>query len=157
MTHDPVSLATVPPAPEFAQESFPPLPLCWRALNAQEHADQLGALGRWIGWLSDCYSLDHRIIPPCWGQHGALLEELSALWTAWRTAYASTSAGNAPLDWHVHFAASRQRLTDWVAKTGCRNGEHRQERAVRQPGDEPAATEPPPAHPARMGNVILGP
>ena len=108
-----------------AQESFPPVPLCWLALDDQERATHLRALGQWIGWLGDCYCLDHRIIPPCWEKHGALLEELSALWTAWRTAYATTSSGNAPLDWHAQFAASRQRLTDWVAKTGCRNGEHR--------------------------------
>ena len=125
MSNDDNSPAEALHTASLAQESFPPVPLCWPALEAQERRDQLTELTCWIGWLSDCYSLDHRIVPPCWPEHGALLEELSALWTAWRTAYASTSSGSAPLDWHTQFAASRQRLTDWVAKTGCRNGEHR--------------------------------
>ena len=74
------------------------MPLCYRALTDQKRSVQLRALGQRITWLGDCYSLDHRIIPPCGAEHGAMLQGLSALWTAWRTAFASTSSGNAPLD-----------------------------------------------------------
>ena len=49
----------------------------------------------------------------------------SALRTAWQYAYAHTARGDAPLDWHSGFAASRQRLADWVARAGCRPAEHR--------------------------------
>jgi hypothetical protein len=42
-------------------------------------------------------------------------------------AYAVTSTGDAPLDWHAHFAAARQRLAGWVSRTGCRSGEHRKD------------------------------
>ena len=107
------------------QEAFPPIPLCWRALTAQERKDQVNALREWIGWLVGRYALDHRTVPPCWEQHGALLEELSALRTAWLTAFAVTSPGDSPLDWHTNFAAARLRLADWVSRTGCRVGEHR--------------------------------
>lgn len=113
--------------PHVAQEAFPPVPVCWPVLTASESQEQLDALTDWTRWLADRYALDHRTVPPCWSRHGALLEELSALRTAWLTAYAVTSAGDAPLDWHAHFAAARQRLADWVSRTGCRSGEHRQD------------------------------
>jgi hypothetical protein len=54
-----------------------------------------------------------------------VVEELSALRTAWLASYAVTGRPEAPLEWHAHFATARQRLTDWVARTGCRPGEHR--------------------------------
>ena len=107
------------------QEAFPPLPICWSALTQTEYDQQLQALGDWVDWLHARYQLDHRVVPPCWAQHGELLEELSALRTAWLTAYAITARGDAPLDWHSQFAGARQRLTDWVARTGCREREHR--------------------------------
>ena len=113
------------PGPELTQEAFPPVPLCWPALTPEERAEQLDVLDDWTRWLAHRYALDARTVPPCWAQHGALLEELSALRTAWLTAYAVTSPGDAPLDWHAQFAATRLRLADWVSRTGCRSGEHR--------------------------------
>lgn len=82
-----------PPRPGLMQEAFPPIPLCWRALTPQEREDQVEALREWIDWLVGRYALDQRTVPPCWEQHGALLEELSALRTAWLTAFAVTAPG----------------------------------------------------------------
>lgn len=127
------------PAKQPAQDAFPPLPICWPALTTQERADQLGKLTEWIRWLVGCYVLDHRTVPPCWAEHSALLEELSALRTAWLTAFATTSTGDAPLAWHTSFAACRQRLVDWAARTGCRSGEHRSDRLT--PAQEQAEAE----------------
>jgi len=113
-------------AARFSAELFPPLPICWPTLTDTEILEHHDALAVWITWLADRYTLDHRTVPPCWDQHGALTEELSALRTAWLAAYAGTARPEAPLEWHNHFAAARQRLADWVARTGCRPGEHRQ-------------------------------
>ena len=115
------------PGPQLVQEAFPPVPLCWPAPTEEEREEQLDALTDWIRWLVDRYALDHRTVPPCWSQHGSLLEELSALRTAWLTVYAVTSTGDAPLEWHAHFAAARQRLAEWVSRIGCRSGEHREQ------------------------------
>ena len=49
----------------------------------------------WIRWCVRRYGLDHRTIPPCWYQHGALVEELSALRTGWQAAHTPTAPGNA--------------------------------------------------------------
>jgi hypothetical protein len=113
--------------PELRNElkAFSPIPVCWAVLSAGEVGEQLGHLTDWVNWLTDRYTLDHRTVPPCWDDHGAVLEELSALRTAWITAYSGDSVGDAPLRWHAEFAFTRQRLNDWVARTGCRPGEHR--------------------------------
>jgi len=79
----------------------------------------------WVGWLVDHYSLDRRHVPQCWAEHWELVEELSALRLAWEGAYATTAHADAPLAWHEHLRLSRERLVDWVSRTGCRPGEHR--------------------------------
>jgi hypothetical protein len=65
-----------------------PNPSAGRALEDDEQATRLEELDDWTQWLVNRYALDHRVVPACWAQHGALLEELSALHTAWQTAYA---------------------------------------------------------------------
>lgn len=113
------------PGLQLKHEQFAPIPVCWPMLADAERAARGQELADWVNWVVDRYALDHRAIPPCWSQHGALLEELSSLRTAWLTAYSEDSGGDAPLRWHAEFAAARQRLSDWVARTGCRPGEHR--------------------------------
>ena len=106
-------------------DPFPPMAICWPNLTDTETAHHFDALDDWVAWLTDRYQLDPRVIPPCWAEHGALVEELSALRTGWLTAYCLTATGDAPLAWHTEYALARQRLTDWAARTGCRPGEHR--------------------------------
>jgi len=106
-------------------DPFPPFAKCLANLDETEEADHLDALDDWVTWLTDRYQLDHRVIPPCWAEHGALLEELSALRSGWLHSYQGSATGDAPLNWHADFAHGRQRLTDWAARTGCRPGEHR--------------------------------
>lgn len=113
------------PGLHLRHEQFAPIPVSWPTLVGEERDARFHELADWIAWVIDRYGLDHRTIPPCWAEHGALVEELSALRTAWATAYAEDSRGDAPLDWHADFAAARQRLADWVARSGCRPGEHR--------------------------------
>jgi len=102
-----------------------PPPYLWVVHSPEEQAEHLDELADWIAWIVGRYGLDHRSIPVCWTQHDELLEELSALHLAWQAAYATLAPGDAPLLWHEHFALARQRLSDWVARTGCRPGEHR--------------------------------
>lgn len=106
-------------------EPFPPPPVCWATLDPEQAAAALATLQTWVTWLVGRYGLDHRTVPACWPEHGELVEELSALHGAWRVAYAVTTTATAPLDWHTNFAAARGRLTDWIALSGCRPGQHR--------------------------------
>lgn len=112
------------PADETAWE---PQPICWPRLDREAAYTTWHGLDTWIRWCVRRYALDHRTIPPCWYRHGASVEELSALRTAWQSAHSPTAPGNAPIEWHAMFALARQRLQDWVARSGCRPDEHRPE------------------------------
>ena len=97
----------------------------WPYLDEEKSAEQLAELTDWVWWLTWRFNLDHRTVPDCWDQHGAVIEELSALYTAWQTAYAQTADGDSPLAWMNQFTNARHRLNDCVARAGCRAGEHR--------------------------------
>jgi hypothetical protein len=102
-------------------DPFAAYALAWPTLSPDETEDAIAELEDWIDWLRDRYHLDHR-----WAQHGELVEELSSLHTAWQHSYAPDADGSAPLRWHDAFDLARQRLLDWVARTGCRPDNHRE-------------------------------
>ncbi len=103
-----------------------PRPVEWADLSPSEEADQLDALDRWVRWLVLRYRLDQREVPPCWALHDELVEELAALRTARQGAYAREGPLTGPSDWHQTLAATRHRLSQWIARTGCRVGHHRE-------------------------------
>jgi hypothetical protein len=113
--------------PKRPAPAGPAGPICWPIYSDQDEQRMLAAVAEWVAWVRWRFTLDHRTIPTCWMQHGPVVEELSALHTAWQAAY-SDGDGTAPLVWMCHFAAARERLTDWVARTGCPPGEHRERR-----------------------------
>lgn len=113
------ALETPTPSP------FDGSPINWTTLTPPAHQQALTELASWVNWLTNRYDLDKRTVPPCWSEHGSLIEELSALRTAWNLAYRRTSPPDAPLSWHNQYALARERLTDWTARTGCRTGNHR--------------------------------
>ena len=110
--------------------AFPPLPICWPRLSLKQREQRLTELSTWIAWLTERYQLDHRTVPTCWREHGELIEELSALATAWHTAHSNRNDGYTPLHWHTDFTHTRQRLLEWIAHSGCRPDQHR---ATRRP------------------------
>jgi hypothetical protein len=65
---------------------------------------------QWVDWLVSRYQLGH-VIPPCWWAHGPMVEELSALETAWRGAYSYNGvAPDSGVIWHEHLARCLARL-----------------------------------------------
>lgn len=102
-----------------------PKPIDWSRLTVEAAAEALEALDSWVRWLVERYVIDPREIPPCWSEHGELLEELSALHTAHRAAFDPAGPPTGPADWHTVLANTRARLQLTAARTGCRAGEHR--------------------------------
>lgn len=100
-------------------------PVCWTILTPAEVSDELARLAEWVTWLSDRYRIDHRTLPDCWAHHGDLIEELSALRTAWQHSYNGGARADAPAAWHTLLHVTRTRLRDTVAETGCQPGRHR--------------------------------
>lgn len=121
---------TTPPTADRNQRALPEPPVRWDTLTPTDAEQKLATLGTWVTRLTDRYELDARTIPPCWREHGTLIEELSALHTAWQASYTLTAGGTAPLTWHASFAACRARLNDYTSRTGCTAASHRD--SVRQ-------------------------
>jgi len=96
----------------------PDRPICWPRLNDDDAAEMIDELSDCVQWLTHRFTLDHRTVPPCWNQHGPVIEELSALCTAWQTAYTPTAGGDGPLAWMNHFSIARQRLAGPSGLTG---------------------------------------
>lgn len=113
------------PVPKPGELTIEVAPAYWQRLNTEETADAMARLVPWVNWIVHRYQLDTRTIPTCWQDHGAHIEELAALRTAWNKAYQGDSQGKPALEWHAAFDHALQRLTDWTSRTGCRNGEHR--------------------------------
>ena len=75
-------------------------PHAWHTLSTQDAEKLWEALADWVGWLRGRYPLA-RQVPLCWWRHPELVEELTALWLAWREAYTEKGAPlTAAADWH---------------------------------------------------------
>jgi hypothetical protein len=99
--------------------------VCWPRLTLEQTDHALRVLSGWVEWLVSRYSLDHRTIPPCWHQHGALVEELSALRTLWQACYNSDASLADPANFHQHLNLALMRLRDWATRRDCKPGHHR--------------------------------
>lgn len=93
----------------------------WRALEDVEAPHVWTDLRQWVVWFTLRYDLPPRKIPPCWYRHGPLVEELSALHTAWLVSYDALDAGYGPIGWHERLAAALPRLAGWY-NGECHNG-----------------------------------
>lgn len=113
-----------------------PTPITWRinpndpdrTLDASEAERTWVELRQWVDWLIERYALDSKTVPPCWYFHGALVDELTALWGAWQIAYWPMGSSADPANWMQIFANTRVRLIDWTGRRGCRPGEHNNDR-----------------------------
>ena len=78
----------------------------------------------WVCWVADTYELTPDQLPwDCWWRHGAAVEELTALWTAYQSAYLTTEdAGSATYLWQDAMYRCVERLRIWLG--GCTNGYH---------------------------------
>lgn len=116
---------TTEPHADNSTRALPAVPLRWDTLTADAAQRELTQLTTWVTKIVERYDLDARTVPACWREHSALVEELSALRTAWLSSYALTAPGNAPLAWHGSFAICRARMGEHVARSGCTGTRHR--------------------------------
>lgn len=99
--------------------------VCWPALTVEAAEAELHTLANWVEWLVGRYSLDHRTVPPCWHEHGALVEELSALHSLWQACYGPDASPADPTNFQQHLSLALMRLRDWAARRDCKPGNHR--------------------------------
>lgn len=102
-------------------------PWCWRQLDRDQTRELAEELRDWVDWLIARYRLSN--IPPCWFRHGNYVEELTALFVAWKAAY--NPKVHLPNDnlvaWHDRwFRPCMERLT----APACMGGRHQEPGAV---------------------------
>lgn len=106
--------------PEFSAEALadrhgttalnPQLTVNWRDISDEDRPDACRKLAEWVHeWLIPRYNIKSKMIPDCWWQHTDLIEELSALHSAWLVAFDPADAGWGPIGWHERFALAQTR------------------------------------------------
>jgi hypothetical protein len=122
---------------EGEEECVAGAPVCWDDLEEAKRAALWPEFVAWVIWMADRYEVTNDQIPrQCWWQHGAVVEELTALWTSHQSAYAQgEDAGSAPYLWQDALARAIERIGRlWVGT--CRNGQHRDRHREQWDGDE---------------------
>jgi hypothetical protein len=88
-------------------------PFVWDRLGPHDAVRLWQELADWVGWLRSRYPLA-RQVPLCWWRHSELVEEMTALWLAWREAYLEKGAPlTAAADWHARW------LPDFLHRIGA--------------------------------------
>ncbi|MEQ1698946.1 MAG: hypothetical protein ABMA25_02500 [Ilumatobacteraceae bacterium] len=82
-------------------------------------------LHAWSSWLIQTFQLQSTF-PPCWTQHGALVEELTALWLGWSGVWLSGTDPTGPSSWHYQLDMAVQRIPRW--KVSCDSTVHTPDR-----------------------------
>lgn len=123
-------------AHRIALLAAPAAPTDWRSLPSGERGERWSELRIWVAWLRRELVLDHRVVPPCWYRHAALVSVLSALHDHWHYAYDPLNSLLGPSDWHRTFVQLEQRLRDWSSRTGCTVGVHRPDVVLDYPDDD---------------------
>lgn len=101
------------------------------AWNDRATPQQWHDLAAWVDWLIETYEFRAEArIYPCWPAHPGVVEELAALWDAWRDAAGRAVADGAPPGdndalafWHDRYLAPTvHRLHALYAFKECRHG-----------------------------------
>lgn len=98
--------------------------VCWRDLDPESTQAELDRLTEWV---VERYRLDHKVIPPCWREHGCLIEELSALHILWQGCYQDDASPSDPVTFHRDLDMGLRRMREWRSRLGCSRTVHRQE------------------------------
>ncbi len=110
-------------------------PLEWRSIRAADASAQWERLRDWVNWFRIEFAFDHRVVPPCWYRHRALVQVLSALRDDWLVAYDPLSNRDGAAAWHRSLMLLEQRLRDFASRTGCTFDMHRAELIPGYPDD----------------------
>lgn len=95
-------------------------PLSWRTCPPEERGERLRQLEAWVDWLIERYAIGVETIPPCWWKHGALFEELTALWGAYLESVDPNNTRSAPAVWHQTLDLTLARLRAWASRRNCK-------------------------------------
>ncbi|MEO8185599.1 MAG: hypothetical protein ABI895_42890, partial [Deltaproteobacteria bacterium] len=100
-------------------------PTHWPSLLPEDAPQAWADLREWVERLVDRFSLETRVVPPCWYRHNTLVEALSALHDHERICFAPGASPTAALGWFRAMREIEHRLCEASARTQCSVIEHR--------------------------------
>ena len=116
-------------------------PIHWPSLTDAEASDRMEELAEWVRDLVRRFAIEPRVVPPCWAQHPALVEILSALRDHERADYADTASPTAAVDFIRALHDTQHFLAEHVAKTQCSVAGHRDDMIAPWLASEPTAAQ----------------
>ncbi|MFE7777683.1 hypothetical protein ACFU5O_28045 [Streptomyces sp. NPDC057445] len=108
-----------------ASDRAPGSPVVWHKIKDEERQELWAEFTSWVIRLADQYELTTEQLPhACWWEHGAVVAELTALWTGWESAYSNEEdAAAGPYLWHDAWSRGIDRIGRmWLGE--CTNGYH---------------------------------
>jgi hypothetical protein len=110
-------------------------PLNWREVRSGDARGRWSELRAWVEWFRGEFAFDHRVVPPCWYRHPALVNLLSALRDRWLCSYDPLNTPVGSSDWHLSLLQLEPRLREWASRTGCTVAAHREDAVAEYPAD----------------------
>ena len=95
------------------------------SLTALERERTMAELREWVTQLVRRFTIEPRVLPPCWEQHNGMVEALLALRDHERGCYAETASPTAGVEWFHAFREIEARILSLGAMTRCTAQEHR--------------------------------
>lgn len=107
----------------------PPWPWDWAHMSREPAAEMWQALASFVAFLDARYAwTPDQLIPPCWAEHGALVEELTTLYWSRVNAFEGPKPTiDLAQAWHHQILPGfYQRLRGWLGDRAgeCRAGQH---------------------------------
>lgn len=99
----------------------------WRYVTGEERTMLWEELTNFVSWINHRYFADSRSkqIIPCWYRHGAIVEELTGLWAAWRAASFNAKKPNAKMaDFHRRYFWPTMDKVALLSDSCSKKGEH---------------------------------
>ncbi|GAA1237500.1 hypothetical protein [Streptomyces rhizosphaericus] len=103
----------------------PGAPIVWRQLEVADRTALWAEFTNWVMCIADQFELTPDKLPRnCWWLHDGVVEELTALWTAYRSAFwTEQDSGASVYLWFDAFGRALDRISrSWLGE--CTNGYH---------------------------------
>ncbi|WP_371591219.1 hypothetical protein [Streptomyces sp. NBC_00470] len=112
---------------EEENSRIPGAPIVWHKVPEDQRPQLWAEFTAWVIRMADTYEMTTEQLPhACWWEHGAVVAELTAMWTGWESAYGSEEdAAAGPYLWHDAWSRCLERIgRTWLGE--CTNGYHQQ-------------------------------
>jgi hypothetical protein len=125
-----------PELDHLAEEENGPGGWDWASQANTTTAYLADALDCFVAYFNARYAWTReQTIPPCWAEHGALIEEITTLmWSRWAAFQSPLAGPETAQSWHTyHLPSFTARINTWIgleAAADCRSRHHQPSRLV---------------------------